>query len=84
MTSHKKILALVTSIVLLSGCSKQDTSKPESNNALSTAISSAVSSAPQSTQSKAESRPSSVSTKSTAVSSHSRKRTLPRNRQGDG
>lgn len=71
MTSIKKILALVTSIILLSGCGKQNTPKTESDNVSSTAISSAVSSVPQSTQSKAESRLSSVSTKSTAVSSYS-------------
>lgn len=73
--THKKILALVTSIVLLGGCSKQEEPNYESYRssiaAESTPTSSAVSSVPQSTQSKAESRPSSVSTKSTAVSSYS-------------
>lgn len=67
----KKILAIVTSIILLSGCSKQNTPKTESDNSSSTAISSVVSSVPQSTQSKAESRPSTGSVKSTAVSSYS-------------
>lgn len=71
MTSSKKILALVTSIILLSGCNKQDAPKNESDNALSTAISSAVSSVPQSTQSKSESHSSIGSVKSTVVSSHS-------------
>lgn len=56
---------------MLSGCSKQNTPKTESDNSSSTAISSAVSSVPQSTQSKAESRPSTGSVKSTAVSSYS-------------
>lgn len=70
--THKKILALVTSIILLSGCSKQNAPKTESDNALSTSISSAVSSVPQSTQSKVESHHSTGSVKSTAVSSYSR------------
>lgn len=69
--THKKILALVTSIVLLSGCSKQDTSISESDNNSSTEIFSTISRIPQSTQSKSESSLSVGSVKSTAVTSYS-------------